>query len=138
LYENLVNKKKKFSAIGGYYQGLTRGEGSVYFYAIPNEDLVLDNIEITINKEIDQILNEGISKKRFEIEKKKFVYDSIYERDGVLNPAQAVGEAITIGIKLDDLENLNKELDNVNYIDVIEALKKFRKNKNFVIGELKN
>ena len=138
LYENLVNKKKKFSAIGGYYQGLTRGEGSVYFYAIPNEDLLLDNIEIIINKEIDQILNEGISKKRFEIEKKKFVYDSIYERDGVLNPAQAVGEAITIGIKLDDLENLNKELDNVNYIDVIEALKKFRKNKNFVIGELKN
>ena len=138
LYENLVHKKKKFSAIGGYYQGLTRGEGSVYFYAIPNEDLVLDNIEIIINKEIDQILNEGFSKKRFEIEKKKFVYDSIYERDGVLNPAQAVGEAITIGIKLDDLENLNKELDNVNYIDVIEALKKFRKNKNFVIGELKN
>ena len=138
LYENLVNKKKKFSAIGGYYQGLTRGEGSVYFYAIPNDDLVLDNIDIIINKEIDQILNEGISKKRFEIEKKKFVYDSIYERDGVLNPAQAVGEAITIGIKLDDLENLNKELDNVNYIDVIEALKKFRKNKNFVIGELKN
>ena len=138
LYENLVNKQKKFSAIGGYYQGLTRGEGSVYFYAIPNEDLVLDNIDIIINKEIDQILNEGISKKRFEIEKKKFVYDSIYERDGVLNPAQAVGEAITIGIKLDDLENLNKELDNVNYIDVIEALKKFRKNKNFVIGELKN
>ena len=138
LYENLVNKKKKFSAIGGYYQGLTRGEGSVYFYAIPNEDLVLDNIEIIINKEIDQILNEGISKKRFEIEKKKFVYDTIYERDGILNPAQAVGEAITIGIKLDDLENLNKELENVNYTDVIEALKKFRKNKNFVIGELKN
>ena len=70
--------------------------------------------------------------------KRKFVYDSIYERDGVLNPLQAVGEGITIGIKLDDLENLNKELDNVNYTDVIEALKKFRKNKNFVIGELKN
>ena len=40
LYENLV-KKKKFSAIGGYYQGLTRGEGSVYFYAIPNEEVEL-------------------------------------------------------------------------------------------------
>ena len=62
MYENL-QIKKKFSAIGGYYQGLTRGEGSVYFYAIPNDDLVLDNIDIIINKEIDQILNEGISKK---------------------------------------------------------------------------
>ena len=61
--------------------------------------------------------------------KKKFVYDSIYERDGVLNPAQAVGEAITIGIKLEDLENLNKEIDNVNYIDVIQALKNLEKIK---------
>ena len=37
-------------------------------------------------------------KKRFEIEKKKFVYDSIYERDGVNKSSSIVGEAITIGL----------------------------------------
>ena len=70
LYENLVNKKKKFSAIGGYYQGLTRGEGSVYFYAIPNEEVELGSVDELVNNEIDEILKKGISKKRFEIEKK--------------------------------------------------------------------
>ena len=138
LYENLVNKKKVFSAVGGYYQGLTRGEGSVYFYAIPNKDIEFEKIDKIINDEIDTILKKGISKKRFEIEKKKFIFDSIYERDGVLNPAQSVGEAITIGIQLDDLESLNNKIVNVSLQDVSTALKKFRNNNNFVIGELNN
>ena len=138
MYENLVNQQKIFSAIGGYYQGLTRGQGSVYFYAIPNQKLETDKIDEIINNEIDEILKKGIPKKRFDIEKKKFIFDSIYERDGVLNPAQSVGEAITIGIKLDDLENLNKKIDEISLEDVVLALKNFRKNKNFVIGELNN
>ena len=29
----------------------------------------------------------------------------IYERDGVLNPAQFYGEALTIGLKLDDIKD---------------------------------
>ena len=138
LYENLVNKKKVFSAVGGYYQGLTRGEGSVYFYAIPNKEIEFEKIDKIINDEIDTILKKGISKKRFEIEKKKFIFDSIYERDGVLNPAQSVGEAITIGIQLDDLETLNNRIVNVSLQDVSAALKKFRNNNNSVIGELIN
>ena len=138
LYENLVNKKKVFSAVGGYYQGLTRGEGSVYFYAIPNKEIEFEKIDKIINDEIDMILKKGISKKRFEIEKKKFIFDSVYERDGVLNPAQSVGEAITIGIELDDLESLNNKIVNVSLQDVSTALKKFRNNNNFVIGELNN
>ena len=95
-------------------------------------------IDKIINDEIDTILKKGISKKRFEIEKKKFIFDSIYERDGVLNPAQSVGEAITIGIQLDDLESLNNKIVNVSLQDVSTALKKFSNNNNFVIGELNN
>ena len=138
LYENLVNKKKKFSAIGGYYQGLTRGEGSVYFYAIPNEEVELGTVDEVVNNEIDEILKKGISKKRFEIEKKKFVFDSIFQRDGIINPAQSIGEAITIGLELDDVENINNIIEKISLESIIEALKNFRKTKNFVIGELKN
>ena len=107
-------------------------------YAIPDQEIEFEKIDKIINDEIDTILKKGISKKRFEIEKKKFIFDSIYERDGVLNPAQSVGEAITIGIELDDLESLNNKIVNVSLQDVSTALKKFRNNNNFVIGELNN
>ena len=133
LYGNLVNQKV-FSAVGGYYQGLTRGEGSVYFYAIPNQELEIKDVDKIINDEIDKILEKGISK-RFEIEKKKFVFDSIYELDGILNPAQALGE-VTIGLELDDIESLNSKVENISLKDVNKALKNFRENKNFVIGDV--
>ena len=138
LYQNLVNEKKIFSTIGGYYQGLTRGEGSVYFYAIPNEEFEFKLINETIDNEIDEILKKGIPKNRFEIEKKKFVFDSIYRRDGVLNPAQILGEALTIGLKLDEIESLNEKIENISLEDINRVLKNFRNNKNFVVGELKN
>ena len=37
LYQNLVEEKKIFSVVGGYFQGLTKGEGNVYLYAISKE-----------------------------------------------------------------------------------------------------
>ncbi len=138
LYESLVNKKKMFSAVGGYYQGLTKGEGNVYFYAIPNEEISLSEVNDIIDEEIKIILEKGISEKRFKIEKKKYIFDSIYARDGVLNPAQAIGESITIGFTLEDIENLNKKIDEVTIFDVMDELQKFQKNKNFIIGRLKN
>ena len=98
----------------------------------------LGSVDELVNNEIDEILKKGISKKRFEIEKKKFVFDSIFQRDGIINPAQSIGEAITIGLELDDIENINNTIEKISLESVIEALKNFRKNKNFVIGELIN
>ena len=98
----------------------------------------LGTVDEVVNNEIDEILKKGISKKRFEIEKKKFVFDSIFQRDGIINPAQSIGEAITIGLELDDVENINNIIEKISLESIIEALKNFRKTKNFVIGELKN
>ena len=70
LYEKLVNEEKKFSAIGGYFQGLAKGSGFVYFYAIPTNNIGLKKIDEIINVEISRILKKGIDIKRFEIEKK--------------------------------------------------------------------
>ena len=44
------------------------------------------------------------NKKDLKLKKKKVFFDMIYQRDGVLNPAQIYGEALTIGISLDDIK----------------------------------
>ena len=74
----------------------------------------LKTVDEVVNNEIDEILKKGISKKRFEIEKKKFVFDSIFQRDGIINPAQSIGEAITIGLELDDVENINNIIEKIS------------------------
>ena len=132
-----MNKKKIFSAIGGYYQGLAKGSGLIYFYVIPNDEIEIEKINDIVQSEIQSIIKKGLNKKRFEIEKKKYLFDSIYELDGILNPAQIIGEAIKSGLKVEDVLDWNRVLKEISVADVQRALEEFQNNKNYVIGELK-
>ena len=138
LYQNLVEEKKIFSVVGGYFQGLTKGEGNVYLYAISKEKKPSYEIDKIIMNEFMEIIKEKLTPKRFEIEKKKYYFDTIYKKDGVLNPAQIYGEALTVGLSLDDIKKWQERVNNVSLNDVKRALEKLYENKNFVIGELSN
>ena len=138
LYQNLVEDKKIFSVVGGYFQGLTKGEGNVYLYAISKEKKDSNEIDKIIMNEFKKIINEKLTSERFEIEKKKYFFDTIYKKDGVLNPAQIYGEALTVGLALDDINKWQERLNNISLDDVKKALEKLYENKNYVIGELSN
>ena len=73
-----------------------------------------------------------------DIEKKRYLYNSIYRMDGILKPAEIIGEAISTGLKLNEIENWNNNLDKVTLEDIKDSLEKFLSNKNFVLGGLKN
>ncbi len=138
LYQNLVEDKKIFSVVGGYFQGLTKGEGNVYLYAISKEKKDSNEIDKIIMNEFKRIINEKLTSERFEIEKKKYFFDTIYKKDGVLNPAQIYGEALTVGLTFDDINKWQERLNNISLNDVKKALEKLYENKNYVIGELSN
>ena len=138
LYQNLVEDKKIFSVVGGYFQGLTKGEGNVYLYAISKEKKDSNEIDKIIMNEFKKIINEKLTSERFEIEKKKYFFDTIYKKDGVLNPAQIYGEALTVGLAFDDINKWQERLNNISLNDVKKALEKLYENKNYVIGELSN
>ena len=138
LYDEFVNKKKIFSMVGGFYQGLSRGEGYIYFYAIPNEKIEPKKIDNLIMDQIKILVKNELSSERLETEKKKYLYDSIYRMDGILKPSEIYGEALTVGLKLSDIENWNKNLDDVTLELVKEEMFKFIENKNYVIGSLQN
>ena len=138
LYEEFVNKQKIFSMVGGFFQGLTKGNGYIYFYAIPNKKMEQSKLSDLLNKFIDKAIKEGVTEEKLILEKKKYYYDSIYGMDGVLKPAEIIGEALTVGLSLEDIENWNNKLDEINLEMVKKELKEFSKNRNFVTGNLKN
>lgn len=138
LYDEFVNKKKIFSMVGGFYQGLSRGEGYVYFYAIPNEKVDPKKIDNLIMEQIKQLVKNELSPEKLETEKKKYLYDSIYRMDGILKPSEIYGEALTVGLKLSEIENWNENLDDITLELVKEEMLKFIENKNYVIGSLQN
>ena len=138
LYDKLVNEKKIFSMIGGFYQGLTRDKGYVYFYAIPNDKISIKKIEKLINDQLTFSIENDLSQARLDIEKKKYFFDSIYTLDGILKPSEIIGEALTVGLSLDDIENWNQNLESITLDKVKEQMRIFLENKNYVVGSLKN
>ncbi len=136
LYTELVEKKKLVSSIGGYYQGMTRDKATVNFYAIPNENTKIDDLEKHIYNIMQKSLVDGITEDKFKLQKKKYDYESVYLRDSIFQPAQIIGEALSIGIELEEIESWNEFLDEITLDDVKNELKKFLNNKNYVTGLL--
>ena len=89
-------------------------------------------------KQIKILVKNELSLKRLETEKKKYFYDSIYRMDGILKPSEIYGEALTVGLTLSEVENWNKNLDDITIELVKEEMLKFIENKNYVIGSLQN
>ena len=137
LYDKLVNDKKIFSMVGGFYQGLSKGDGYIYVYAIPVQEITPRKINNLLNDEIKSSIN-NITKEMIEIEKKKYIHNSVYRMDGILKPSEIIGEAISVGLELDDIENWNQNLKRIDMKMVKDSLTKFYNNKDFVIGNLIN
>jgi len=72
------------------------------------------------------------------IEKKRYYFDTIFGLDGILKPAESIGEALSIGISLNDIENWNNKLNAISLKMIKKELKEFSLNKNYVTGSLKN
>jgi predicted Zn-dependent peptidase len=89
-------------------------------------------------EQIKILVKNKLSLKRLETEKKKYFYDSIYRMDGILKPSEIYGETLTVGLTLSEVENWNKNLDDITIELVKEEMLKFIENKNYVIGSLQN
>ena len=136
LYQELVEKKKLVSSIGGYYQGMTRDKATVNFYAIPYESVKISDLEKQIYDIMKRSIVDGITENKLNLQKKKYEYESIYLRDSIFQPAQIIGEALSIGIGLEQIESWNEVLYEITLDDVKNELKKFLNNKNYVTGLL--
>ena len=138
LYEKLVRNKELFSMVGGFYQGFAKGEGYIYFYAIPNKNMDDDQISNLLDQQIINSIKENITQEKLDLEKKKYYYDSIYGMDGILKPAEIIGEALSVGLEINEIESWNDTLEKITLKMVKKELKKFQINKNFITGSLKN
>ena len=58
--------------VGGFYQGLAKDQGYVYFYAIPNDDIDEKKINQIIYEELKSI-QDTLSLNKLNIEKKKYL-----------------------------------------------------------------
>jgi zinc protease len=114
LYRVLVEQKKLATTAGASYDGYRRDAGEFSLYAVPRPGVSLDALE----KAVDQVLRSAAaappSPAELERAKTGLTASVIYRRDNQLEMATAYGQALAIGLTVDDVNDWPLRIRSVN------------------------
>jgi zinc protease len=103
LYRVLVEQKKLATDAGANYDGDVRDAGEFSVYAVPRPGVTLEALE----KAVDEVLNVSTIALPGDVElnraKTQLIASVIYRRDSQFALASAYGQALSIGLTVDDV-----------------------------------
>jgi zinc protease len=114
LYRVLVEQKKLATDAGANYDGYNRDAGEFAVYAVPRPGVTLDALE----KAVDQILSVNTlalpRDNDLSRAKTQLIASVTYRRDSQFSLATAYGQALTIGLTVDDVNEWPARIRAVN------------------------
>jgi zinc protease len=123
LYRHLAVEQKLAAGVWGYYDGDRIDLGSFTFAATPNPGGKLETIEAAIDKEIADLLANGVTDEEVARAKDSLVAGAVKARDSLMGPANTLGVALAVGQTVDDVETWPDRIAAVTR-DQIEAAAK--------------
>jgi zinc protease len=103
LYRQLVVTRRLASDAGASYSGYTRDAGQFEVYAVPRPGVKMEAIEQAIDSVLKDYSMAAAKPADMERAKTQLVAGAIYQRDNQLDLASAYGQALAIGLTVDDV-----------------------------------
>jgi zinc protease len=122
LYQEFVVKRKQAVEISFSYDGNNRGQGSLWVYAIPATNISLNDLEISINQYLQNIVKNGLPSSEITNAKTRMIDSALYARDSVAGPAMVIGQGLASGLTLDQIENFSDEVSKVSEADLKKVI----------------
>ncbi|HEX2591495.1 MAG TPA: pitrilysin family protein [Rhizomicrobium sp.] len=104
LYRKLVVEKKIAVEAGASYDGMTRDSGEFSLYAVPRPGVSLEALERAMDAVIADQLARPIDAAALTRTKTQLIASAIYRKDSQYAMAQAYGQALVIGLTVDDVD----------------------------------
>ncbi|NQW02374.1 MAG: insulinase family protein [Rhodospirillales bacterium] len=136
FYQSLVIKQKLAVAAGVHYSGDNRGPGQFIFYASPRSGVDMEVLESAVLREIDLLIEGGVTQDELDRAKTRMLSESIYARDSLSGGARVIGSALAAGLSIDDVENWPENISGVSLEAINHALKSVFKTQQSVTGLL--
>jgi zinc protease len=113
-------------------QGLAVGAGSSFspsdlnqtafaIFITPRADADLVAVEAAVDAEIARLLDGDLPEEELAAARERLAIEAIYARDSLFGPARTVGQALTIGRALEDVESWPERIRAVGVADVLAA-----------------
>ncbi len=136
LYRGLVVQKKIATEIGASYDGYNRDSGEFFVYAIPKPGVRIETVERAIDGVIAAFSSNLPSAADLARAKTQLVANATYRRDSQYELASTYGQALVIGLTVDDVEQWPDRIRAVSGNDVREAAKNSLIRREAVTGYL--
>ncbi len=125
LYQSLVVNEKIATDVSLSFEGDARGEGSIWLTAVPAPKVTLDKLQQSIVKKLGELATSGVNEDAFRKAKIRLIDSENYARDSVMGPAMVVGQALSYGLTLDDVETRPEQIEAVTLQQANDVLKKY-------------
>lgn len=136
LAKSLVRGTEQAVAAGVYYDGESRGPGTMLFYAVPRNGVDLASLEKAIDGQIAELLKDGVTDEEVAGTVKRMLSAAVYARDGLETGARVLGETLANGGTIADVEEWPDRLAKVTADDVMAAARLVLQPDRAVTGEL--
>ena len=104
LYRGMVVEDKLAVSAGAWYAPSKRGPAPFALYASPRPDVSMEQIEQAMTAALDDVLRDGVTEDEVARIKSRMLADAVYARDSLSTGARVLGEALAIGLTVEDVE----------------------------------
>ncbi len=136
LYTNLVVNKKIAASVGSSYDDMSLGDSIFSLYALPSEGKTLDDVQNSIDAEIEKIKQSGVTEEEVTRAKNLLVAQTIYDREDLRTLAYFYGESMVNGLGTEYVEHWVNNIKNVTPAQIKAAANFVLDMKKSVTGRL--
>lgn len=136
LYQTTVVDEAKAVSAAAWYDPNQRGPTTFGLYLSPRLPVGLDEMERLADQLIAELVAGDISQDEVERAKTRLRDEAVYARDGLKTAAQVLGETVSLGLDIDQVELWPEAIAKVTREDVVAAARFVFRNERSVTSRL--
>jgi zinc protease len=136
LTEKLQFDSQVATYTGAFYRGTALDDTSFDFVVAPANGVTLEEAETALDKVLTDFLEDGVDPEQLERIKLQVRAEQIYARDDASSVANRYGQALAIGLTVEDVQAWPDVLDAVTGEDIMAAAREVFDTRSSVTGML--
>lgn len=136
LNRELVQTQKLAIQAGASYDMTGRGPSMFYLDGAPAEGQTVEDLEKALLAQVKKVATEGVTDAELARVKAQLVASQVYKRDSVYGQAVEIGQHVTIGFEVADIDRMIEQIKTVSAQEVQYAAQKFFDPDQLTVGTL--
>ncbi|SOC20698.1 M16 family metallopeptidase [Thalassospira xiamenensis] len=136
FFRSLVVDQSTATSAGTFYDPVAVDLASFGLYAVPRDGVELADLEKAVDAEIAKVVENGVTEEELTRAKQKLLDSAVFARDSLSAAARTLGEALAVGLTVDQVESWPDRINAVTIEQVNAAAKSVFDDKRSVTGWL--